>query len=57
MASDIVRELLCLISCGITTSALNNNQNGEKLVALEIDVLWLHIAFIITSIHLPFSRF
>jgi hypothetical protein len=43
-ASAIVRKLLCLISSGSTVSAPNNNQNGVKLVALQIVVLWLHTA-------------
>jgi hypothetical protein len=30
----VVRRLLCLISFGSTASALNNNWNGVKLVAL-----------------------
>jgi hypothetical protein len=33
-ASAVVHRLWCLISCDSTASAPNNNQNGEKLVAL-----------------------
>jgi hypothetical protein len=54
MASNIVLELLCLILSGVTTSASNSSRNIEKFVALETDVLWLHITFSITSAHLPF---
>jgi hypothetical protein len=56
LASGIVQELLCLISSGVTASALNNSQNGEKFVALEANVVWLHSAFGITLAHFPFSR-
>jgi vacuolar-type H+-ATPase subunit I/STV1 len=52
--SSIVQWLLCLISFGIAASALNNNWNGEKFIALETDVLWLHIVLGITSSHLQF---
>jgi hypothetical protein len=38
-ASGIVRELMCLISSGITASSPNNSRNGEKFVALETIVL------------------
>jgi hypothetical protein len=39
IASDIVHELLYLISSSVTASAPNINQNGEKFVAQEVDVL------------------
>jgi hypothetical protein len=54
LAPGIVRELLCLISSVVAASAMNNNWNGEKFVALATDVLWLRITFGITSAHLPF---
>jgi hypothetical protein len=38
-AFGVVHELLCLISSGVTASALNNSWNGEKFVALDTDVL------------------
>jgi hypothetical protein len=37
--SVAVHRLRCLISSGSTASALNSNQNGVKLVALETVVL------------------
>jgi hypothetical protein len=59
--SSIVQWLLCLISFGIAASALNNNWNGEKFIALETDVLWLHIVlghyFISFAVFLAFEDF
>jgi hypothetical protein len=38
MASGIVHVLLCLISSGVTVSALNISLKGEKFVALDTAV-------------------
>jgi hypothetical protein len=38
-ASAVIHRLWCLISFGSIASALNNNRNGVKLVALQTIVL------------------
>jgi membrane-bound acyltransferase YfiQ involved in biofilm formation len=50
----VAHRLWCLISFDNTASAVNNNQNRVKLVALQTIVLWLHTALGMTSTHLPF---
>jgi hypothetical protein len=50
MASALVLALWSLISSGVTGSSPYNNLNGVNLVALQMEVLWLHIC------HTPFPE-
>jgi hypothetical protein len=54
VASGIVRALFCLISSGVTASALNRSLKGDRFIVVDTAVLWLHTAFGITSADLPF---
>jgi hypothetical protein len=52
--SDLFVALLNLISSSVTASSLNNNLDGVKLVAMEMELLWLYTVFDNSSSHFSF---
>jgi hypothetical protein len=55
MAFALVLALQSLISSRVTGSSPYNNLNGVNLVALQIEVLWLHTTLDGSCAHLPFG--
>jgi hypothetical protein len=55
MTYNLVLALRSLISSRVTGSSPYNSLKGVKFVALEAEVLWLHMALGSSSTHLPFG--